>query len=141
MARLLPALLYYPRAAMKLTHIFWSLFIVTALIFLPVLLFLGKGKLNGGPEIFAIFLISRWAVCIISPISIILAFFKPVRVKQSFGYTLLFFLNLYFGLFGIYELYQGQVRQSFSAALLLLLLDLLWATLICVLITRSQINK
>ena len=97
---------------MKLTHIFWSLFVVVAMILLPVGLFLNRGKLNGGPEIFGTFLIFWWLITILTPILLIVAYVKKRTIRNNFTFTLLATLNLYFGLMGFYHLPKaGPVRE------------------------------
>lgn len=99
---------------MKLTHIFWSLFVIVAMILLPMVLFLNRGKLNGGPEIFGTFLIFWWLVTFLTPILLVAAYAKKRMLKNNFIFTLLAMLNLYFGLMGLYHLPNaGPIREYF----------------------------
>jgi len=99
---------------MKLSHIFWSLFVVAAMILLPMVLFLNRGKLNGGPEIFGTFLILWCIVTLLTPILFIVAYVKKRILRNNFTFTLLATLNLYFGLMGFYHLPNaGPIRDYF----------------------------
>ena len=115
---------------MRLTHIFWALLVVVGMILLPVVLFLNKGKLNGGPELFGTFLLFWWLLDLLSPAALAIAWYKKLELRYSFFYTLLAVLNLYFGLMGFYHLPIAGSFREYMFFYLLFFLNLTWAAII-----------
>lgn len=122
---------------MRLIHIFWSLVVVVGLITLPTLLFLHRGKLQGGPEIVGTFLIFWWILDIVTPLALCLAWLKKRPLRNSFTFTLLAFLNLYFGLMGIYHLMPPGSIHAYEFSFFVFLLNLSWAAVIILFQIRS----
>lgn len=115
---------------MKLTHIFWSLFIVVAMILLPVGLFLNRGKLNGGPEILGAFLVFWWLTDAITPIALSIALARKRSLHHQFSFTLLAFLNLYFGLMGVFYFVRQENISENQISFSFFLLNLAWSIII-----------
>ena len=115
---------------MRLIHIFWSLLALAVLILLPTLLFGHRGKLNGGPEIFASFLLFWWLLDGLTPIALILAWLKKRPLRRQFLFTLLAILNLYFGLRGVFYFLREGNMLEFKFSFLIFLLNLTWAGII-----------
>jgi hypothetical protein len=122
---------------MRLIHIFWSLLALAVLILLPILLFWHRGKLNGGPEIFATFLLFWWLVDGLTPIVLILAWIKKRPIRHQFLFTFLAVLNLFFGLRGVFYFLLARNILEFRISFLLFLLNLTWS----VIIIYSQIRS
>lgn len=115
---------------MRLIHIFWALLVLAGIILLPTALFLNRGKLNGGPEILATFLLFWWLVDGLTPIALIAALYKKRPLHHRFLFTLLAALNLYFGLMGIfYFIREGNILQH-KLSFLVFLLNLTWSGII-----------
>jgi len=115
---------------MKLTHIFWSLLVLAALLFVPVLLCQAKSNLNGGPDLYAFFLLIWIIVSMSTPILITLRKCKLIHKELDFTFTLLFMLNLYFGVLVLFKLFIDQTLNSLHLAYFIFPLNLLWATII-----------
>jgi hypothetical protein len=115
---------------MRLVHIFWALLVLAGIILLPTALFLNRGKLNGGPEIFATFLLFWWLVDGLTPIALLVALLKKRPIRHRFIFTLLALLNLYFGLMGVsYFIREGNILQ-YKLSFLVFLLNLTWSGVI-----------
>ena len=117
---------------MKLIHIFWSLLILAAIIFVPVLLYQGNGTLHGGPDLYAFFLLIWTAVSMTTPLLIILHKYKIIRKELYFTFTLLFVLNLYFGILALFKIFVDQTLNSLHLAYVLFPLNLLCGILIII---------
>jgi hypothetical protein len=117
---------------MKLTHIFWSLAILAALIFVPVLLYPANSNLHGGAELYAFFLVIWIFVSMTTPILLILHKYKIIRRELHFSFTLLFVLNLYFGILALFKIFIDQTLTSLHLAYILFPLNLLWGVLLTI---------
>jgi hypothetical protein len=117
---------------MKLIHLFWSLSILAAIIFIPVLLHPTNGNLHGGLDLFAFFLLIWTIVTMTTPILIILHKYKIIRNEPYFTFTLLFVLNLYFGVLALFKIFIDQTLTSLHWAYVLFPLNLLWGILISI---------
>jgi hypothetical protein len=115
---------------MKLMHIFWSLVIVVAMIFLPVGLFLNRGKLNGGPEILGAFLVFWWLTDAATPAILAIALAKKRSLRHRFAFTLLAFLNLYFGLMGVFYFVRQENISELKVSFFFFVLNLAWSLII-----------
>ena len=123
---------------MRLTHIFWSLAVLSAIIVLPVLLFSNHGKLQGGPELFGTFVIFWWITDVVTPVALIAAWLKRRSIQERFSFTLLSVLNLYFGLMGTYHLLRAGSVHLYEISFIIFLLNLAWAAIIVYYQLRSQ---
>ena len=115
---------------MRLIHIFWSLLALAVVILLPIVLFSHRGKLNGGPEIFASFLLFWWLLDGLTPLALILVWLKKRPLRNQFLFTLLAVLNLYFGLMGVFYLLREGNMLEFKFSFIIFLLNLTWAGII-----------
>jgi|SRR6185312_13338825 len=115
---------------MRLTHIFFALLILAAMIVLPLALFLNKGKLNGGPAILATFLAFWWMIDVLTPSALIIAWLKRRSLRHQFAFTLLAFLNLYFGLMGIFYFIREGNMLGYKLSFFFFLLNLTWSAII-----------
>jgi len=115
---------------MRLAHVFLSLLILSAMIVLPLALFLDRGKLNGGPGILATFLVFWWLIDIITPTALITAWVKRRPLRHQFTITLLAFLNLYFGLMGIFYFLRQRNILEHKIGFFFFLLNLIYSTII-----------
>lgn len=115
---------------MRLAHIFWSLVVLAIAIVLPTILFLNHGKLQGGPEIVGTFLIFWWAIDAITPTLLISAWLRHTYLREKFSFTLLATLNLYFGLMGIFHIFQGKAIHLYPISMVLFLLNIVWTAII-----------
>jgi len=123
---------------MRLTHIFFALLILVVLIITPIGLFLNKGKLNGGPGILATFLIFWWLIDAVTPAALIIASVKRQPLRDKFPFTLLAFLNLYFGLMGVFYFVRQPNMLKHKVSFLFFLLNLVWAAIIAYSQLRTQ---
>jgi hypothetical protein len=115
---------------MRLTHIFLALLILAAMIVLPLVLFLDKGKLSGGPGILATFLVFWWLIDAITPVALTVAWIKKRPIRHQFSFTLLAFLNLYFGLMGVLYFVRQRNILEYKTSFLVFLLNLTWSAVI-----------
>lgn len=115
---------------MKLIHFFWSLLILAFVIFIPGLFYRTNGKLHGGQDLFALYLLLLAITTIVSPAMLLLCKASLIKKDTSFIFTLLLVFNLYFGTYGIYMTLTGEILHSLSLAILLFSLNILWALLI-----------
>ena len=115
---------------MRLIHIFWALFALVVMILLPIVLFSNRGKLNGGPEILASFLIFWWLIDGLTPIALILAWLNKRSLRYQFIFTLLAVLNLYFGIRGLFYFLRIGNIMEYKLSFLVFLLNLTWSAII-----------
>ena len=124
---------------MKLVHIFWSLLILTILIFIPGIFYRTNSKLGGGADLFAFFLLIWTVTSVVSPVILVLRKLKIIKSKILFPLTLLAIFNLYFGSYGIYMILSDQVYRP-GFALKFLGLNLVWAVLL-ILLASSKASR
>jgi hypothetical protein len=117
---------------MKLIHVFWSLLILAAIIFIPVLVHPANGNLHGSLDLYAFFLLIWAVVSTTTPVLIILHKYKIIRKDLYFTFTLLFVLNLYFGILALFKIFIDQTLNSLHLAYILFPLNLLWGLLITI---------
>lgn len=115
---------------MRLIHIFWALLVLAVMIVLPIVLFLNRGKLNGGPEILGTFFVFWWLIDGLTPIALIVAWLKKRPLRRRFLFTLLAVLNLYFGLMGIFYFLRAGNIPEYKLSFLVFLLNLTWSVII-----------
>jgi hypothetical protein len=127
-----PDLLANETHVLKLIHIFWSLAILAAIIFIPVLLHPTNSNLHGGPDLYAFFLLIWAIVSMTTPVLIILHNYKIIRKELYFTFTLLFVLNLYFGIIALFKIFIDETLKSLHLAYILFPLNLLWSVLIVI---------
>lgn len=117
---------------MKLIHLFWSLSILAAIIFIPVLVHPTNGNLHGSLDLYAFFLLIWAIVTLATPILIIFHKYKIIRKELHFTFTLLFVLNLYFGILALFKIFIDQTLNFLHWAYVLFPLNLLWGILIII---------
>jgi hypothetical protein len=123
---------------MRLTHIFWSLVVLAAIIMLPVLLFLNHGKLQGGPELFGTFVIFWWLIDAATPIALIAAWIRRRPLRENFLFTLLAIMNMYFGIMGIYHLLNTGSVHTYAISFAIFSFNLVWTAIIVCCQFRSK---
>lgn len=123
---------------MKLTHIFWSLAIVAAAIFGFRALWHTSGSLNQGLSIYAFILLLLGLATTASPVVILLIALRKLNPHDSPGVTFLFIVNSFWGLLLAFELWSGEIQYSITTAIVLAILNLLWAAIFLVYVGRKQ---
>lgn len=123
---------------MRLSHLFWALLILAILIFTPLLILPTNDETRGGVTTLFSFIVLWIAVSGVSPIMIALAAFKVTRAHRSFLYALTFILNLYFGTFTLFQMFNGGARGSELTVTIFGLLNLLWAVIVIYLMTARR---
>lgn len=126
---------------MKLTHIFWTLFLLVILIYVPSIFYRTNTKLGGGPDLFAFYVLLWILTSAISPIFLAFWILKAIKKSTSFLMTLLVIFNLYFGSYGIYMILSGQISRPPSYVLALLILNLVWAVTIAAFAIRNTFSR
>ncbi len=92
---------------MKLTHLFWSLLILAALIFVPGLFYRTSTKGAGGFELFGYYLFIWLTTTTISPILLVLKLLKIIKASPNLLFSILAIFNLYFGAYGLFLINKG----------------------------------
>jgi hypothetical protein len=127
---------------MKVIHIFWSLLILAATIFIPTLLYPGNSDLHGGADLFAFFLVIWAVVTITTPILLLLHKYKIIRKDLHFTFTLLFVFNLYFGTLALFKIFIDQTLHSLLFAYIMFPLNIVWGALIIIeLVARNKRHR
>jgi hypothetical protein len=117
---------------MKLTHIFWSLLILIMTAIVPNFAYRTNGKVHGGIDLYALFLLLWVIVSFASPIVLILHKTSVINGDIRFLYTLLSVFSVYIGIVGIYKIFTGQIVPVAPLSTPFFTLNILWAALLTI---------
>ena len=127
---------------MKSNHILWSLIVLAIIVFLPNLLYHPSSKLGGGPEIFALYLLLWIVLSITSPFLLLLEAIGVIPGNRRFLLTFLIFINLYFGVQGLYLVFRKEFAYPSLITASLFVLNLIWSLLLFITIrSKNRIDQ
>jgi hypothetical protein len=126
---------------MKSNHVFWASMLLAIIVFIPNLFCHSNAKLGIGPNLVLIYLVFWIILSIITPFLLILEKIGAIPGEHPFIFTLLSFLNFYFGLYGLHLFFSKELAKPSPLIIFLFTLNLGWGIAIFITLRSKKRNR